>query len=134
MNRTATIVRSTAVGALVMGAAFALPMTSAEAAKAGSVIKSGSCSARADWKLKASPDNGRIEVEAEVDSNVNGQSWNWRLRHNGSLTASGTKSTRAPSGSFTVQRTLVNVKGPDTIVFKATNPKSGETCVGKLIF
>ena len=31
------------------------------------VITRGPCSGNSDWKLKASPENGRIEVEGEVD-------------------------------------------------------------------
>ena len=114
-------------------AATLLPSVSAEA-KAGDIVKRGNCSGKADWKLKASPDNGRIEVEGEVDSNHNGQKWSWKIKHNGSLSASGTKTTVAPSGSFEVRRTLVNVRGDDRIVFKATNNRSGQVCRGALTF
>jgi hypothetical protein len=113
--------------------ALVLPAASAHANDAD-VIKRGSCSGTADWKLKASPENGRIEVEGEVDANRVGQSWNWRILHNGSLSAKGSKTTVAPSGSFTVRRVLVNVKGDDRIVFAARNPKSGQTCRGALTF
>jgi len=109
-------------------------MAPANAAKAGSVTRTGNCSAKADWKIKASPDNGRIEVEAQVDSNHVGQAWSWKLGHNGSTTAHGTSTTQAPSGAFTVRRTLVNVAGLDTITLKATNIKGGQTCSGKLVF
>ena len=126
--------RGTRAGALALvTAATLLPAVSAEA-KAGDVVKRGNCSARADWKLKASPENGRIEVEGEVDSNRVGQRWSWKIKHNGSLSASGTKTTVAPSGSFEVRRVLVNVRGDDRIVFRATNNRSGETCRGALTF
>jgi hypothetical protein len=122
------------VGALALVATTVLlPAASAEA-KDGDIIKRGNCSARADWKLKASPENGRIEVEGEVDSNHNGQKWSWKIKHNGSLSARGTKTTVAPSGSFEVRRVLVNVRGDDRIVFKATNNRSGEVCRGALTF
>jgi hypothetical protein len=42
-------------------------------AKDGDVIREGNCSARSTWKLKASPENGRIEVEFEVGQNVVGR-------------------------------------------------------------
>ncbi len=61
------------------------------------VIRRGSCSGT-DWKVKASPEDGRIEVEGEADSNRSGQTWRWRLRHNGSLSARGTVTTSGPSG------------------------------------
>ena len=126
--------RMTRIGALTLVAATTLlPAASAEA-KDGDVIKRGSCSGSADWKLKASPEDGRIEVEGEVDSNKNGQTWSWRIKHNGSVSASGSKTTKAPSGSFTVRRVLVNLKGADDIVFRARHAKSGQVCRGALTF
>ncbi|MBA3232858.1 MAG: hypothetical protein H0T17_02760, partial [Propionibacteriales bacterium] len=79
------------------------------------VIRRGSCSGTTNWKLKASPEGGRIEVEGEIDSSRNGQSWRWRIRHDGNLSARGTARTHAPSGSFEVRRVLVNARGTDTI-------------------
>jgi hypothetical protein len=99
-------------------------------AKGDGVVRSGSCSSGAAWKLKAKPDNGRIEVEAEVDSNRVGQTWRWRLRHNGSLSARGTATTSGPSGSFSVTRRMANLAGTDTIRLRATRPATGEVCVG----
>ncbi len=122
MNRTT---RLTAVGLVALAASLpALPAT----AKDGDVVRRGSCSGNADWKIKASPQDGRIEVESEVDSNANGQTWTWKLTHNGSKSASGTKTTAAPSGSFTVRRVVVDLKGDDVLVFRATNSRSGEVC------
>jgi hypothetical protein len=103
-------------------------------AKDGDVIKRGSCSGATDWKLKASPEDGRIEVEAEVDSNRNGQTWSWRLNHNGSVSARGTATTKAPSGSFEVRRVVVNLAGADRMVFRAQNTRSGEVCRGVVTF
>jgi hypothetical protein len=96
------------------------------------VVRRGSCSGSADWKLKASPEDGRIEVEAEVDSNHDGQKWRWRLRHNGSLSARGTATTGGPSGSFEVRRVVVDAAGTDRLVFRARNPQTGEACHGVL--
>ena len=98
------------------------------------VIRRGGCSGASDWKLKASPEDGRIEVEAEIDSNKVGQTWRWRLRHNGSLSAKGRAKTVAPSGSFEVRRTVVNAKGDDVLVFRAENAGSGEVCRGRVVF
>ncbi len=126
MNRTLTITTAALL------AAIALPAPAQ--AKDGEIIRRGSCSAAADWKLKASPDDGRIEVEGEVDSNQKGQTWKWRLLHNGSVTARGTATTTGPSGSFDVERTVVNLKGDDKLKFRARNPKSDESCVGRLTF
>jgi hypothetical protein len=132
--RMNTHTRMSRIGALALVTATALLPAAAAQAKDGDVIRRGSCSGSADWKLKASPENGRIEVEGEVDSNRNGQSWNWRIKHNGSLSASGSRTTKAPSGSFTVRRVVVNLKGADNIVFKARHPNSGQVCRGALTF
>ena len=45
------------------------------AAKSSAITHSGSCSGATDWKLKIKPDNGRIEVEFEVDQNRNNRLW-----------------------------------------------------------
>jgi hypothetical protein len=104
------------------------------AASGGSdaVIRTGNCSGAADWKLKAKPDDGRLEVEFEVDTNRNGQNWNWTLRRNGTAFAQGTATTRAPSGSFSIERRTANPAGADTIVGTATNVRTGQTCRGQL--
>ncbi len=122
----------TAATALTLGLAFAgaVPALANDA----DVIKRGSCSGSANWKLKASPENGRIEVEGEVDSNVNGQNWRWRILHNGGVSARGTATTSAPSGSFEVRRVVVNAAGTDVIGWRAKNPATGQTCRGSLRF
>jgi hypothetical protein len=100
-------------------------------AKEGDVIRTGSCSGASDWKLKLSPENGRIEVEFEVDSNKVGQTWRVRIRQNGVLIFSGTRMTQAPSGSFTVRRLAKDHAGTDAFRARAENLASGETCVGR---
>lgn len=96
------------------------------------VITTGSCSAGARWKLKVKTDDGRLEVEGEVDSNRAGQAWAWTLRHNGSVSARGTSTTTARSGSFEVERKIVNLAGTDNVVFRATY--AGQTCRGVVNF
>ena len=98
------------------------------------VIRRGSCSGASDWKLKASPEDGRIEVEGEVDTNVNGQNWRWRILHDGDVTARGTATTVGPSGSFDVERRVVNSPGADSIGWRAVNPATGERCSGHLSY
>jgi len=128
--------RSTARTALVVAAASAAlaPLLVGAPALAGDddVVRRGGCSGATDWKVKASPEDGRLEVEAEVDSNRTGQTWRWRLKHNGSLSASGTATTGGASGSFEVRRVLVDVAGTDTFVFRARNPRTDEVCRGVL--
>ena len=119
---------------LSLSVPLSVPLVGAPAHAAGgdAVRRSGTCSDGTHWKLKAKPDNGRIEVEAEVDSDVNGQTWRWRLRHDGSLAASGHSTTKAPSGSFTVTRRVDDHAGQDHLTFRAVQPGTGEVCVGHL--
>jgi hypothetical protein len=96
------------------------------------VRRQGSCSGSADWKIKAKPDDGRIEVEAEIDSNRTGQEWRWVLRHNSGVTARGTSTTTAPSGSFEVHRRTVDADGTDSFTFRAVHNATGQVCVAKV--
>jgi len=96
------------------------------------VIRNGSCSGNTNWKIKAKPDDGRLEVEAEIDSNRAGQTWQWRLRHDGRLAARGSKLTTGRSGSFEVERHLANHAGRDSFKFRAVNRRSGEVCIARV--
>jgi hypothetical protein len=98
----------------------------------GRVIKRGNCSASTDWKLKAKPDDGSLEVEFEVDSNRSGQRWTWSIRHDGSVVASGRRTTQPPSGSFSVERRVVDAPGRHRISATARNLRTGETCRASL--
>ena len=98
------------------------------------VIREGNCSGSADWKLKVKTDDGRLEVEGEVDSNVRGQQWTWRILRNGNVAARGTATTTGRSGSFSIERRVTNGPGSDRIGFRARNAASGQTCSGNLTF
>ena len=130
MNRSILI----RTGAVALTGVAALGLAAPAFANDADVIRRGNCSAGADWKLKASPENGRIEVEAEVDSNVTGQNWKWKLLHNGEISARGSATTTGRSGSFEVRRLMVNAPGQDSIGVQALNPKTGEVCRGSLNF
>jgi hypothetical protein len=93
-------------------------------------VRTGSCSGSASWKIKAKPDDGRLEVEAEIDSNRSGQSWTWNLKRNGNLAARGTTRTAGRSGSFSIERHTANARGRDTFVFRAQH--NGQTCVARV--
>lgn len=92
----------------------------------------GTCSASSTSKLKAKLDDGQIEVEWEVDSNVVGQTWNVALADNGTTFFKGQRVTKAPSGSFTVRRFTSNQPGVDKITARAKNPGTLELCTAKL--
>jgi len=121
--KTARILAAAAVAVSVWAAA--------PHAFAGTAVeRRGSCSAASDWKLKVKPDNGRLELEFEVDSNVAGQTWHVKLFQNGDRIFRGTRQTQGPSGSFTVRRLTDDTAGTDAFRGRAANPDTGETCVG----
>jgi hypothetical protein len=116
-------------GLLAVGLLSTAP---AALAKGSGVRRSGSCSASSVWKLKANPDNGKIEVDFEVDSNVVGQTWNVVIKDNGTRVFKGQRTTQAPSGSFEVRKLITDQAGTDKIAARAKNPATGETCAGSV--
>ena len=113
-------------------AVVASPLPASAIGGGDAVITTGTCSGSSDWELKGKHDDGRLEIEAQVDSNRVGQTWSWRLLDNGVRFAAGTATTTAPSGSFTVERRTADRAGVDTIRLRASNARTGETCVGTL--
>lgn len=128
MRRSLTVV-ALSTTLLVAGG----PLATTASAKGGDgVVRTGSCSGSADWKLKAKHDNGLIELEWEVDSNRTGQTWRVRVRDNGVRVVATRATTGGASGSFSVQRRVANRTGTDSLVARATDLGSGQTCVGRL--
>jgi hypothetical protein len=91
----------------------------------------GTCTDGSTAKLKAKPDDGRLEVELEVDQNRNGVTWAVRVRRDGTLVVRRNATTHAPSGSFSIERKIADPAGRDTISARATSP-SGEVCTASL--
>lgn len=131
-----TTVKTTAlrIGAVALAGTALIATAGPALANDADVIRRGGCSGSSDWKLKASPQDGRIEVEGEVDSNKVGQDWKWKMLHNGDVSARGTATTAGASGSFDVRRLMVNAAGDDQIGWRARNPDTGEVCRGSLTF
>ena len=98
------------------------------------VIREGSCADASDWKLKVSPEDGRLEVEFEVDQNVSGDRWRVRIRHDGDLAFRGVRTTRGASGSFEVRIVENDMAGPDAFGARARNLSTDEVCVGRATF
>ena len=126
MTKTTGLVTATLLATTIT----AVGAGTAQASGGDDVVRRGSCSGSTDWKIKAKPDDGRIEVEAEIDSNHNGQTWHWVLRHDGKAAARGTSTTKGPSGSFEVRRRPANHAGTDSFRFRATH--AGEVCVARV--
>ena len=127
--RLRAIVAALVLGTLLIGGT-ALPVL----ARDGDVIRRGACSGNSDWKLKLSEENGRIEVEYEVDQNRVGDVWRVRIRHDGDLVFAGRRTTRGASGSFEVRILQRNRAGDDVFRGRAVNLRTGETCGGRAVW
>jgi hypothetical protein len=108
-------------------AAAALVAIPATPAKDGDVLVRGTCTGPSSSKLKLSEEDGRIEVEFEVDQNRSGVRWTVTLRRPTTVVVRTTRVTRGPSGSFELRRVVGNRAGSDRIIARATR-SSGEVC------
>ena len=127
----------TALAALTLST-LALPLAGLAPASAshgggGDVRTHGGCGGAAVWKLKVKPDNGRIEFEAEVDSNrsrpglgLADQARRQRLREGDEHHPDGA------SGSFSVARRMSNLAGTDHFTFRAVRRATGDVCRGTI--
>ena len=116
---------------LLVGSFFVAAPASA---RGDDVKRSGSCSGASNWKLKLGSEDSSIDVEFEVDQNVNGDEWRVILKHDGDQFFSGKRTTKAPSGSFQVNRRVNNSAGDDKIVARAHNLSTDEVCRGTATF
>ena len=119
--------------ALATSLALAVP---AGVAVAGNrdVIQEGPCSASSDWKLKLSPEDGRIEVEFEVDQNVSGDRWRVKILHDGDRVFRGARTTGGASGSFELRIVEDHRAGADTFRARTQNLSTDEICTGSATF
>jgi hypothetical protein len=112
--------------ASALAALAALVAAPAAVAKDGDVLRAGRCTGPSTSKIKLSEEDGRIEVEFEVDQNRNDVRWNVVLSQNGRRVARLARVTRGPSGSFEARVVARNRTGVDS--FAATATRRGETC------
>jgi hypothetical protein len=122
MRKIATLV---VVGAL----AFA-SLGEVASARDGDVVERGTCSGSSDWKLKLSPEDGRLEIEFEVDQNVGGDEWKVRIRQGDTVVFRGSETTGGASGSFETRIVEDDLAGTDTFHAKAQNLSTDEVCRG----
>lgn len=130
-NRERMKTLTLATAALLTAPALALAAAAPAQAGDDDRVRTGSCSGATDWKIKAGPDDGHLEVEAEIDSDRAGQAWRWTLRHNGEVVDRGRSTTHGRSGSFEVERHTRNAPGADRFAFRAVRA-SGEVCVARV--
>jgi hypothetical protein len=121
--------RTITLAAALAVSVTALTVAPLATAKGGDDVRvRGTCTQGSTAKLKLSREDRGIEIEFEVDQNRNGVSWKVTLRRNGTLVASKTVKTHAPSGSFELRRVVSGTHG--TIVAAATRA-SGERCTAR---
>lgn len=94
-------------------------------------INRGDCSGVSDWKVRIRTDGpNRLDLQFEAGQ-VPGQSWSVRMIYNGRVIFSGVVRSGA-DGDFEVEREVANLPGRDTLVGRATNLQTGETCRGSV--
>jgi hypothetical protein len=139
MNKR-TLTHVAAAASLTAGLAVAMTGP-ALAQGGGGGTSSGTCSVvSTSWQLKAQPQDAMTELEAEVHTGVPGQVWNWTLKSNGKVAATGTSTTTGDdNASFKVMRLvgkspLASSAARNKVTFNAFLPANGETCQGSLTF
>jgi len=115
----------TIAAAFTIAAALGATTVQSASAKGGDGVRvAGKCSVNSTSKLKVKHDNRRLEVEFEVDQNRTGVPWAVEIRQDGRLVIQATRTTLAPSGSFSLERHIAGTKG----LITARAIRAGETC------
>lgn len=126
--RTRLLMATAAITAGLAAPLLAVASPAFASGGGGGVRSSGACTNGGHFELKAKHDDGRIEMEYEVDSNRAGQVWAVRITDNGAVVVSRNATTAGPSGSFTIRKVIANRPGLDKIQARATF--SNHTCGG----
>lgn len=124
----------TITSSLALAAATTVALAPGAVAKGGgdgARRAAGDCTGASTATLKVKPDDGLLETEFEVDQNRAGVAWRVVLRRDGRTVARTTATTRAPSGSFSVERRLRDAAGRNVVTARATSP-SGEVCTARV--
>jgi hypothetical protein len=125
-RRTAGIL---ALGAsLVIPTALAAPAMAKDGHGGAAVTSRGACAGADGWKLKAKHDDGRLEVEFQVDTDHAGQVWHVAITDNGASIANGARTTGV--GGLNVEVHPADLVGVDQIHAVATRGSS--VCSGSV--
>jgi hypothetical protein len=115
----------TIAAAFAVATAIGATTVQAASAKVGDGVRvAGTCTDNSSSKLKVKRDNGRLKVEFEVDQNQAGVPWAVEIRNDGRLVIQATRTTHAPSGSFSLERRIAATTG----VITARATRDGESC------
>jgi hypothetical protein len=115
--------RMLAAGAVLMVVVMLAAPTTALAG-----VRTGHCSGAADWEIEVYHEDGRVEVEFEVDHSRSGATWTWTMKNDGTEFAHGKATIKAHRDSFSASRLTANGPGHDHIVVRAVNVATGQVC------
>jgi hypothetical protein len=92
----------------------------------------GTCGKGATARLRLRERGGRIDVAFEVEHTRAHRTWKVVIVRDGLIAWRGSARTRAPSGSFSVERRIANFSGADRVTARAGGPR-GLTCTASAI-
>jgi hypothetical protein len=121
MRKIAAVTTALIASAGIASAAFA-------SGGGNDIRNAGTCTGSSSSKIKVKPDDGRIEVEFEVDQNRSGDTWKVKIKDNGTTAFAGSATTRGASGSFSVEKRISDRSGSDAVKATAKNKRTGERC------
>ena len=132
MRRTMMVTTGTALAAVLMATA---PMAIGRGGGDDDrdVEVAGTCTMGSTATLDLSEEDGRVEVELEVDENRVGSRWSVAINRNGKSAVRRTATTRAPSGSFEVRRVVAPGSPRTRVTAVARRAATGEVCRARAV-
>jgi hypothetical protein len=119
--------KTLAVVAVTVVVVLALPFGAAADDGDGREVRvSRSCSRGSDTMLRARTDDGSIRVELRIDPSRAG-AWRVIFLHERRIAYRGTLRPSSSSGNVRLRRTVPDLYGRDSLVFRSTGP-GGESC------
>jgi hypothetical protein len=116
-----------AVAAVALAATLVLPFrAAADDGGDREVRATRSCSRGSETMLRARTDDGSIRIELRIDP---GRAGSWRVifLHERRIAYRGTLRPSSSSGNVRLRRTVPDLYGRDSLVFRSTGP-GGESC------
>jgi hypothetical protein len=96
------------------------------------LIRQSACGGGVKSKVSASPENGRIEVEYEVDNAQPGDTWRIVIRRNGKVILRTRKRVNA-AGNAEIRVLTPNGNGNERIAASATRVGGGGSCEATVV-
>lgn len=118
-----------AAGAMTLGLLVASPA----AAAGGELVQNqGPCNMGSRWELSIETNGASGHTsDFDVRDAPVGDRWRVKMRHNGDPLFRGSAVTDA-DGRFEVEPAIQLQAGPDTVVARAVNTRTGERCSGQV--